>query len=228
MGNCLVYGNYASQSGGGLHVEDCSEIFTNCTLSGNTAGDYGGALGLVGWTAASLRQCIVWDNHATQGPEIGFGAWGDPHIEEMCYTDISGDWTGPGNIDEDPLFVTPGGGDFRLQADSPCIDAGDPAYTAPAGTVDVGGRLRAWDGDGDGIARVDMGANEFAAHPYADVNCDDLINVFDINPFVLALTSPTAYAASYPLCSRMTSDTNGDGDVNAFDIDPFVELLVGG
>ncbi len=61
-----------------------------------------------------------------------------------------------------------------------------------------------------------------------DLNCDGLVNVFDIDPFVLALTDPAAYALAYPDCDYMLADINGDGLVNVFDIDPFVELLVGG
>jgi hypothetical protein len=60
-----------------------------------------------------------------------------------------------------------------------------------------------------------------------DLNCDGSVNAFDIDPFVLALTSPEGYAASFPDCDRMLADCNGDGAVNAFDIDPFVLLLVG-
>jgi hypothetical protein len=58
-----------------------------------------------------------------------------------------------------------------------------------------------------------------------DLNCDGLVNAFDIDPFVLALADPDAYAASFPDCDIMNGDINQDGLVNAFDIDPFVELL---
>jgi hypothetical protein len=61
-----------------------------------------------------------------------------------------------------------------------------------------------------------------------DLNCDGLINAFDIDPFVLALSSPAQYEQQYPNCQYMLADINGDGQVNAFDIDPFVELLTGG
>jgi hypothetical protein len=65
--------------------------------------------------------------------------------------------------------------------------------------------------------------------PYApgDLNCDRLVNVFDIDPFVLALSDPAGYAAAYPTCEIAAADVNGDGQLNAFDIDPFVELLTG-
>jgi formylglycine-generating enzyme required for sulfatase activity len=67
-------------------------------------------------------------------------------------------------------------------------------------------------------------------HLPADSNCDGVINVFDIDPFVLALTNRCAWLALYgDQCSRCcVNDINGDGFVNAFDIDPFVQCLVGG
>ncbi len=61
-----------------------------------------------------------------------------------------------------------------------------------------------------------------------DLNCDGLVNAFDIDPFVLALTDPEAYAAAYPACDYRLADCNHDGLVNAFDIDPFVVILTGG
>jgi hypothetical protein len=59
-----------------------------------------------------------------------------------------------------------------------------------------------------------------------DLNCDGVLNAFDIDPFVLALTDPAGYAAAWPNCDRMLADINGDGVVNAFDIDAFVALIV--
>jgi hypothetical protein len=65
-----------------------------------------------------------------------------------------------------------------------------------------------------------------------DLNCDGRVNAFDIDAFVLALTStPPSYPeyyAQYPGCDVMLADCNADGSINAFDIDPFVELLTGG
>lgn len=61
-----------------------------------------------------------------------------------------------------------------------------------------------------------------------DLNCDGIVNNFDIDPFVLALTNPAAYAVTYPDCNRNLADINHDNAVNNFDIDPFVALLTGG
>jgi hypothetical protein len=59
-----------------------------------------------------------------------------------------------------------------------------------------------------------------------DLNCDGVVNGYDIDPFVLALTDLMGYATAYPDCDYMQADINGDGTVNGYDIDPFVELLL--
>ena len=60
-----------------------------------------------------------------------------------------------------------------------------------------------------------------------DMNCDDVVDRLDIDPFVLALTDPSGYESEYPACDIGSGDMNGDGAVNLFDIDPFVEALGG-
>jgi hypothetical protein len=63
-------------------------------------------------------------------------------------------------------------------------------------------------------------------HP-GDLNCDGEVDFGDINPFVLALVDPGAYAAMFPNCDILNADINGDGLVNFGDINPFVALLSG-
>ena len=59
-----------------------------------------------------------------------------------------------------------------------------------------------------------------------DLNCDAVIDAFDIGPFILILFDPRAYAAQFPDCDGPTAgDINVDGSINAFDIEPFLELL---
>jgi hypothetical protein len=120
-------------------------------------------------------------------------------------------------------------GSFTLN-DSPAVGWRDPAavawradrrvYYSPGNT---GGSY----GTGD-WARLTANMCTCPAPLVAgDLNCDGTINAFDIDPFVLALTDPAAYAAEFSSCDYMLADCNDDGAVNAFDIDPFVALLVG-
>jgi hypothetical protein len=60
-----------------------------------------------------------------------------------------------------------------------------------------------------------------------DVNCDGVLNFFDIDPFVMLLVEPAGYAATYA-CDPVFGDMNRDDQVDFFDIDPFVAALLGG
>ncbi len=59
-----------------------------------------------------------------------------------------------------------------------------------------------------------------------DLNCDGVIDFGDINAFVLALSNPAAWQATYPGCPLENGDINGNGSVGFEDINPFVALLI--
>jgi len=222
--NCLFTGNDATDAnwGGGAIFCNASSmpLIIGCTITANTAAGLGGALYSNKGSAPILTNGILWGNTS---PQIEVSSTsGEPRV---TYCDVQGGYNGIGNIDADPLFVDPSGGDYRLKAGSPCIDKGDPAFVPRPGERDLDGQKRVWDGNGDGKLIVDMGVYEFGSHRYGDLNCDGVVNNFDIDPFVLALTDPAGYKAAYPNCDIMLADCNGDGAVNNFDIDPFVDLL---
>ena len=64
--------------------------------------------------------------------------------------------------------------------------------------------------------------------PLGDMNCDNAVDLDDINPFVTALVSQQVYHTRYPGCPWLNADIDGDGDVNFDDIVPFVNCLVAG
>ncbi len=61
-----------------------------------------------------------------------------------------------------------------------------------------------------------------------DMNCDDVLDFGDINAFVLALSNPESWQATYPDCYLLNGDVSGDGSFGFNDLNPFVALLVGG
>jgi serine protease len=69
-----------------------------------------------------------------------------------------------GNISSDPQLLAPATGDYRLLPSSPAIDAGDGSDPLMPVT-DFAGALRVQDGNGDGIAVIDMGAFEAPPPP---------------------------------------------------------------
>ncbi|MGD0259994.1 MAG: thrombospondin type 3 repeat-containing protein [Verrucomicrobiota bacterium] len=145
MNNCLITGNSASVAGGGV----CIGTLNNCTIVSNTAPAGGGVcpVSMPAPQAVALTNCIVFDNSATNGPNYRAG----PVFSYCCTTPLPSG--GIGNFTNAPLFVNEAGGDFHLQTNSPCINAGNNAY-AP-GPTDLDGNPRIVGGT------VDMGAYEF-------------------------------------------------------------------
>ncbi|MBP7747518.1 MAG: hypothetical protein KA383_15490 [Phycisphaerae bacterium] len=87
----------------------------------------------------------------------------------------------------------------------------------------------AWRYCGWNIDDVKVWAADPTACPdvVGDLNCDGEVTFGDINPFILALTNPVAYADAYPDCDVNLADVNDDGTVSFGDINPFVLLLSG-
>ncbi|MFV2068672.1 MAG: hypothetical protein ACC645_17005, partial [Pirellulales bacterium] len=63
---------------------------------------------------------------------------------------------------------------------------------------------------------------------YADMDFDGDTDFDDINDFVLGLTQPDAYLATFGLPATLNGDLDQDGDLDFDDLDDFVAVLVGG
>jgi hypothetical protein len=64
---------------------------------------------------------------------------------------------------------------------------------------------------------------------FGDLNGDDLVDLDDLTPFMLALSNPESYAALYPAIDAATiGDVNRDGRFDNADIDSFNVMLGGG
>ncbi|MBL8880369.1 MAG: hypothetical protein JNG88_14745 [Phycisphaerales bacterium] len=83
-----------------------------------------------------------------------------------------------------------------------------------------------YDPEGDYIHYVGFGIAVYKAPKPGDMNCDNWVNNFDIDPFVLALTDEAGYAARFGWCDRTRADVNRDGTIDNFDIDAFVEAVI--
>lgn len=155
----------------------------NCRFENNSADSYGGGIRLYN-AAAIIDGCSFTNNIANGGLTPGgvdiYDAGADqPTTVDSCIFDMNGadDITNPGtscdvtvtyscldhaqpgtgNIVADPLFM---GSTWaaRLWPTSPCIDTGNPSSTLD---IDWEVLARPKDGNGDGVARVDMGSYEY-------------------------------------------------------------------
>jgi M6 family metalloprotease-like protein len=120
--NCTITGNkakYGGGDGGGIYCDQSSPTISNCTISGNTA-DGGGGIYCYSTSSPDIINSIIWENI----PDEIYG--GSPLISYSCIKEGYGNPVTTHNIDDDPLFLDPNAGDYRLWYASPCIDAGDP------------------------------------------------------------------------------------------------------
>jgi hypothetical protein len=83
------------------------------------------------------------------------------------------------------------------------------------------------DDDGD-YAPITCKRIRIAGWDAGDTNCNGVIGYDDVDPFVLALLDPDAYAVAYPDpgCHVTNCDLNGDGYIDARDLQSLIELLV--
>jgi len=109
--NNTFVSNTANVDGGGLYLGGGSPVVSNTIVVSNTSGSVSAAV------PVALAYCDVWGNEGCD--------W-CPNVSQ-----------GTGSFSGDPLFVNPAGGDFHLQADSPCVHKADP------------GTALAWDFEGD-------------------------------------------------------------------------------
>ncbi len=135
--NCLLTGNSARRGGGSY-----GGMLYDCTLTGNSTYYEGG-----GVYNSILRNCILYYNTAPSGPNHYYL----PNSAYCCT--VPAPYDGLGHITNAPLFVDPATFNFRLQSNSPCINAGNNSYVTEA--TDLDGNPRIVSGT------ADMGAYEF-------------------------------------------------------------------
>jgi hypothetical protein len=208
INNLIVENN--AVVGGGLYLQTtfispyCPDII-NCTIANNQSELYGGGIFFAEFSNSNIINSIICENESDIGEQICLNSWySDPNF---YYSDIEDGFNGFGftgtasiedyegeyenNILLDPLFIEPETGNFQLLEDSPCIDAGIPDTTGlNLPPWDIIGNLRIWDGDGNGSAIIDMGAYEYGAPPYVEVEDNIIVQTPEVflhqnypNPF---------------------------------------------
>jgi len=259
IANCTIMGNSSAYGGGGiLNIDNSSPVITNCTITGNNSDIVGGGIWNSYNSSPDIINCTVSGNSAESGAggihnkENSFPyftnsiIWGNTAPDEpqmysdetstpvVTYCDFQGGYTGEGNIDSDPLFVS--GDNYHLQESSPCIDKGNNSAPELPDT-DFDGNSRMIDGDSDGTVTVDMGADEFIpAIANGDVaplgNRDGIVNVGDALValrFALGLEIPTQEDKEHgdvaPLDAQ--GQSNPDGQINVGDALVILRIALG-
>ncbi len=205
--SCLFADNTASLWGGGIYNDfGSSPSVSHCTIVGNTAGRGGGVNSENVLGVPEISHCIIWGNSPQQMTD---------DVESpstVSWTNIQGGWpAGRTNMNEDPGFADPAGGDYRLLRGSACVDAGDPNLAVDPRETDLAGNPRLADGDGDGTPVPDLGAYELQPCP-GDIDGDGSVGIND----VLELLAAWGPNPGHP------ADLDGDG---AVEFDDFVLLL---
>jgi len=89
------------------------------------------------------------------------------------------------------------------------------------GPTDGGWRYCGWNVDDVSLTALECSS----PWPDGDMNCDGQVGFADINPFILAITDPIIWQATYEGCPLANGDINNDGVFNFGDINPFIALL---
>jgi PKD repeat protein len=135
--NTLILGNVAEHNGGVGY----NSVLTFCTVVSNQAAHSCG-----GVSGGTIVNSIITLNEAPEYPNYDGG-----RFDHAC---ASPKPPGRGALDRIPAFRDPSNGDFRLSAESPCIDAGLQGAML-SGETDLDGKPRV---QGFG---VDMGCFEY-------------------------------------------------------------------
>jgi hypothetical protein len=221
--NCTVSGNTANVGGGMYNNNVSSATVTNCTFSGNRAAYSGG--GMRSNTSPTVTNCVFWGDSPDEVRNDGLCSAPTVRFSDVRGGLPEGTVDGGGNIDSDPMFVRPPNpgpdgtwdrvdddyGDLRLQAGSPCINAGDLVVFAQE--TDLEGHARLLCG------RVDMGAYEFGI---GDYDCDQSVDLTDFANWSACMTGPSTADTAVPHIPGCEAfDFNADGDVDLLDFDAF-------
>ena len=191
--------------------------YTQLTGTGTVTGDvvnFSARVRPGGDEAASLTGVLTIDgNYTQQDATLAIKIKGTIPGDEYSVLNVTGEANLGGTLHIEPIdgFDPQAGQQFTIMTFA--SRTGEFAAVTGPGEYDVT------------YNATDVTVTALFIQQLGDLSCDGLVNAFDIDPFVVALTDPDAYAAAYPDGDYMAADCDGNGLVNAFDIDPFVLLL---
>ena len=138
LNQCLVIGNSAQI---GTGVANCTG--NNCTIAQNLASGSGSGSGAY---SSTLNNCIIYYNQAVTNADTSSCVLANCCTPSLAYPNVINSFT------NEPLFVD-SNGDFHLQSDSPCINAGNNSFTTTTNDLDGNPRIAG--------GTVDVGAYEY-------------------------------------------------------------------
>ena len=172
--NSAFYNNHQSSSDHMSMARSLNDtlFISNCTFAGNTGG---GVPLCVQGTSVLTNNILHNPDSVYQILVPNYTSSGIFSSLTLYYNNILGGYSGvisqsgqnpvwwlTGNSDVDPLFVGEGNRPYLLSPLSPLIDSGRQAASGIIeDSRDAAGNERYWDGDGDGISIIDLGAYEY-------------------------------------------------------------------
>lgn len=163
--NCLLLKNFAGYIGGAAN----GGTLINCTVVSNSAAAYAGSL-----SGCTAKNSIIYYNFSYYTNDDGNSGF--------AFTNCCASFTpsaGANNFTNPPAFANLAGGDFHLNAASPCVNAGNNSFITVSN--DFAGNPRLFGG------LVDLGAYEFQS-PVRYVNVS---NAAPAAPFTNWITAAT-------------------------------------
>ncbi|MBN2561436.1 MAG: hypothetical protein JXQ75_10960, partial [Phycisphaerae bacterium] len=158
--NCLVSGNVATGAyvgadamGAGVQADPYAQV-VNCTIVSNWLA----CVAVSGWMDGGglyadenvvMDNNVIWGNLSDAGRSTNWYVYSGT-MSYSCSTPLP---PGEGNTSDDPVFVNPAAGNYRLASGSPCINHGTNRPWMKT-AIDLDGRPRLQ------ALRVDMGAYE--------------------------------------------------------------------
>jgi parallel beta-helix repeat protein len=199
-----------AEDGGGLHHENSDPQILHTTFLMNQASGAGGGIYNSVSSGPGVYNSILWGNL----PDQINASSGSPVVN---HCDVEGGWPGEGNIDADPLLTR----HHRLNAGSPCVDAGSATNSLPA---DIDGEAR-WDSPAatNAVSAVDIGWDEFV-----DTDADALADHWEVDRF--GNLSRTAFEDSDAQggADGLTNLEEYQQDTDPNDADTDADMLVDG